>query len=126
VDFADDSIDAETLAARSRVEAETSKILDEIENEEGHQKLNKKDKKKKLKSENKGNFSSYRNKSFVKNASRPTKDLSSDGEEVHEDNSDVESADDSRLQSKSKKKLLIVHSSSSRAVMRTHRTCSLL
>jgi hypothetical protein len=115
VDFADDSIDAETLAARSRVEAETSKILDEIEieNEEGQQKLNKKDKKKKLKSENKGNFSSYRNKSFVKNASRPTKDLSSDGEEVHEDNSDVESAYDSRLQSKSKKKLLIVHSSSS-------------
>jgi hypothetical protein len=113
VDFADDSIDAKALAARSRVEAETSNLLDEIENEEAHQKFNKKDKKKKLKSENKGNFSSYRNKSFVKNASRPTKDLSSDGEEVHEDNSDEESADDSRLRSKSNKKLMIVHSSSS-------------
>lgn len=113
MDYADDSIDAETLAARSRVEAETSNLLDEIENEEGQQKLNKKDKKKKLKSENKGNFSSYRNKSFVKNASRPTKDLSSDGEEVHENNSDEESVDESRLRNKSKKKLLIVHSSSS-------------
>ena len=107
MDYADDSIDAETLAARSRVEAETSNLLDEIENEEGQQKLNKKDKKKKLKSENKGNFSSYRNKSFVKNASRPTKDLSSDGEEVHVNNSDEESADESRLRNKSKKKLLI-------------------
>lgn len=117
MDYADDSIDAETLAARSRVEAETSNLLDEIEIEEGQPKLNKKDKKKKLKSENKGNFSSYRNKSFVKNASRLTKDLPSDGEEVHGDSSGDESGDESRLRIKSKskinKKLLVVHSSGS-------------
>lgn len=61
VDFFDGSLDAETLAARSRLEAEESerqKELDaELELEEARGR-NKKDKKKaKMKSENRGNFS---------------------------------------------------------------------
>jgi hypothetical protein len=85
----DCSADADTLAERSRTEAATSNLQDELEDKGvGGVKDDKKEKKKKMKSENKGNFSSYRNKSFVKNASRPLKELLSDGEEEKDDDDD--------------------------------------
>ena len=85
----DCSANADTLAARSRTQAVTSNLQDEFEDKVvGGLKDDKKEKKKKIKSENKGNFSSYRNKSFVKNASRPLKDLLKDGEEEEDDDKD--------------------------------------
>jgi hypothetical protein len=67
------------LALRSRNEAKEVQLQNEkneinnIQNyiEKKNKKDEKKNKKTKLKSDNKGNFSSYRNKSFVPNASRP-------------------------------------------------------
>lgn len=88
----DCSADADTLAERSRTEAATLNLQDELEDKgTGGVKDDKKEKKKKMKSDNKGNFSSYRNKSFVKNASRPLKDLLSDGEEEKEEEDDDDS-----------------------------------
>ena len=69
MDLIDDSMDAGTLAARSIIESENVKLMNDFIDDDDI-KSNKKDKKKKLKSDNQGNFSSYRNKSFVKNASR--------------------------------------------------------
>ena len=69
MDLIDDSIDAGTLAARSIIESENVKLMNDFIDDDDI-KCNKKEKKKKLKSDNQGNFSSYRNKSFVKNASR--------------------------------------------------------
>jgi hypothetical protein len=72
LDFFDATIDAETLAARARLEAEESQRLRslEAETEQPTNQGSKKKKKAKMKSENRGNFSSFRNKSFVPNASR--------------------------------------------------------
>ena len=100
----DCSADADTLAERSRTEAATSNLQDELEDKGvGGVSDDKKEKKKKIKSENKGNFSSYRNKSFVKNASRPLKDLLSDGEEEKDEEDDDDSGSEVVQLTKSKK-----------------------
>ena len=79
IDFFDASIvDTIELAERSRLEIEKLTLVDE-DNEQNifdiDQQVGKKKKQKKLKlkSENKGNFSSFRNKSFIPNASRVAK-----------------------------------------------------
>lgn len=92
----DCSADADTLAERSRNQAVSSNLQDEFEDKVlGGVKDDKKEKKKKIKSDNKGNFSSYRNKSFVKNASRPLKDLLCDSEDgLGEDKDKDEDKDD--------------------------------
>ena len=89
-------MDADTLAERSRTQALSSNLQDEFEDKVlGGAKDDKKEKKKKIKSDNKGNFSSYRNKSFVKNASRPLKDLQCDGEDGLGEDKDRDEDDDS-------------------------------
>jgi hypothetical protein len=65
--------DLQDLARRAEAESEELQQQDAAraeENERLTQGGPKKEKKKKLKSENKGNFSSYRNKSFIPGASR--------------------------------------------------------
>ena len=76
VDFVDGSLDAFQLAERSRLEAAERDLLgDDNEQDDDEQtgtgRKNKK--KKKLCSENRGNFSNFRNKSFIPNASRVAK-----------------------------------------------------
>ena len=60
------------LAQRAQVENEDLHLQEAVREQETSASGNtsKKDKKKKQKSENKGNFSSYRNKSFIPGASR--------------------------------------------------------
>lgn len=58
------------LAERAQLENEGLNLQDAHDQENAQGGGSKKDKKKKLKSENKGNFSSYRNKSFIPGASR--------------------------------------------------------
>ena len=89
----DCSADADTLAERSRTQAVSSNLRDEFEDKVLGGAKDKKEKKKKIKSDNKGNFSSYRNKSFVKNASRPLKDLLCDGEDVLGEDKDKDEDD---------------------------------
>ena len=76
VDFVDGSLDAFQLAERSRLEAAERDLLgddDEQDDDEQTGTNRKNKKKKKLCSENRGNFSNFRNKSFIPNASRVVK-----------------------------------------------------
>ena len=76
VDFVDGSLDAFQLAERSRLEAAERDLLgddDEQDDDEQTGTGRKNKKKKKLCSENRGNFSNFRNKSFIPNASRVAK-----------------------------------------------------
>ena len=75
VDFVDTSADAATLAARAAMETEENQRQRELD-EEAEREAAKSGRKQKAgkgklkRGDNKGNFSSYRNKSFVPNASR--------------------------------------------------------
>ena len=72
----DGSLDAFQLAERSRLEAAERDLLgddDEQDDDEQTGTGRKNKKKKKLCSENRGNFSNFRNKSFIPNASRVAK-----------------------------------------------------
>jgi hypothetical protein len=76
-DFHDHTLDAKELAERAKIENEDAQRqaeLDDLENEARLQQASGRVKKsKKHKSDNRGNFSSFRNKSFVPNASKSTK-----------------------------------------------------
>ena len=100
MDLIDENMDPRTLAARSILESENVKLLNNfIDDDEG--KSQKKEKKKKLKSENQGNFSSYRNKSFVKNASRlPKGPLSGNSEERTEESEEGSNEEDDNEEDK--------------------------
>jgi len=63
-------LNAQELAERAQLENEGLNLQDAHDQENNQSGGAKRDKKKKLKSENKGNFSSYRNKSFIPGASR--------------------------------------------------------
>jgi Tat protein secretion system quality control protein TatD with DNase activity len=74
VDFFDESLDTKDLVARSLLEAEEAHRDALFDEEEDRNRDSKKSKrKKKIRSDNKGNFSDYRNKSFRPNASRVKK-----------------------------------------------------
>jgi Tat protein secretion system quality control protein TatD with DNase activity len=76
-DFCDATLDAKELAERSKIENQDAFLQAELENMEMEARLQSQGgrvkKVKKHKSENKGNFSSFRNKSFVPNASKSGK-----------------------------------------------------
>jgi hypothetical protein len=114
VDYVDVSVDTDTLAARSRVEAEESQLLAEMEDLEDDSKPGKKIKKKaKIKSDNRGNFSSFRNKSFIPNASRTAKKSTSvpvggladvaEGDDSEEGSEEYESEDNEEEVARGKK-----------------------
>lgn len=91
VDYTDDSLNAQELAERSKIENEDALRQQEIEDLELEKKMQdaaaRVKKVKKHKSDNKGNFSSFRNKSFLPNASRSKKGKDDDGDdEDFEDN----------------------------------------
>ncbi len=73
-DFCDGTLDAKELAERSKIENEDALRQEELEDMETEARLQSQGgrvkKSKKHKSENRGNFSSFRNKSFVPNASK--------------------------------------------------------
>ena len=101
MDLIDENMDPRTLAARSILESENVKLLNNFIDDD-EVKSKKKEKKKKLKSENQGNFSSYRNKSFVKNASRlPKGPLSGNsGEERTEESEEGSNEEDDNEEDK--------------------------
>jgi hypothetical protein len=77
-DFSDGTLDTKELAERSKIENQDAFLQAEIDEQEYEARLQaqggKTKKTKKHKSENRGNFSSFRNKSFVPNAARAVKD----------------------------------------------------
>ena len=75
MDYFDGIIDPTLLSARARIEMEDVLAQAEHDDQESDPRAGKslKKKKKKIKSDNRGNFSYFRNKTFVPNASRGTK-----------------------------------------------------
>ena len=97
MDYVDGSMDAYQLAERARQEAAERDLLGDDE-EDDDRPGRTRNKKKKIRSENRGNFSSFRNKSFVPNASRVAKKNEAlrgkggdgDGDDDDEDDEDDE------------------------------------
>jgi Tat protein secretion system quality control protein TatD with DNase activity len=96
IDFIDESLDTQELVERSKLENQTKLQQLEVneEEEEMRQQLaaiqDKSKKVKKHKSENRGNFSNFRNKSFIPNASKGKKG-------GKDDDDDEEDADDNNV-----------------------------
>ena len=96
-------MDAYQLAERARQEAAERDLLGDDE-EDDDRPGRTRNKKKKIRSENRGNFSSFRNKSFVPNASRVAKknealrgkdgDGDGDGDDDDEEDDDEDDDDD--------------------------------
>ncbi len=107
IDFHDQTLDAKELAERSKLEIEDAQRQDELDDAEYEAKMQQNagrvKKAKKHKSENRGNFSNFRNKSFIPNASKTGKkesnaggggggvDANEEGGEEEEDEEEVES-----------------------------------
>ena len=94
VDYVDADADAETLALRSIKEAEEREMEGDLDTPlvEGGKK--KKKKAAKMKSENKGNFSSFRNKSFIPGMSRRGKKSEEEEKEEEEEEEGAGEDDD--------------------------------
>ena len=100
LDFFDIALTKDTnlLAARALIEADELKRLAALDEEMDNDKHGKSKIKKKKKllfhGDNKGNFSSFRNKSFIKGASRVAKKESADNDNVNDDDDDDDDDDD--------------------------------
>ena len=77
-DYSDGNLDAKELAERAKIEIEDAQRQAEMEDMELEARMQNQQgrvkKAKKHKSENRGNFSNFRNKSFIPNASKVNKD----------------------------------------------------
>lgn len=96
VDFFDDTMDTEELLARCRIEADEANLEEDSmlygDDESGKKKTKKKNKIKALK--NKGNFSTFRNKTFIPNYSRSAAKKQGEGGALEDTDKDEDQAEE--------------------------------